>query len=190
MSTPQLRRLQRVLTWREFNRAALRLATALKGIDASGVYGPPRGGLPLAVVLSHLLKLPYLTEQKPGMLWVDDIVDTGKTLHEVQGARACAAWFSRLPRLDVTVAEVCKGDEWLVFPWEPPSLADIDAAAYCSSRGLVARAKQICAPAVVPVSPRKATTRRKKPARREATRAQRKKASTPSQKAQTRRRGA
>ena len=53
------------------------------------IYGPPRGGLPMAVTLSHRLNIPLIKTEadmfeqygnKQSVLIVDDIADTGKTL--------------------------------------------------------------------------------------------------------------
>lgn len=51
----------------------------------TGIYGVPRGGLILAVILSHKLKIPLLTyrlEITNRTLIVDDISDTGETLKD------------------------------------------------------------------------------------------------------------
>lgn len=49
-----------------------------------GVYGFPRGGLCLAVALSHSLELPLLEEPKNNSLIIDDIYDTGYTLEKIK----------------------------------------------------------------------------------------------------------
>lgn len=123
---------KRFLTWTQFDAAVLYLAREMSKVPGpiSGVYGPPRGGLPLAVALSHALEQPLLMEPAAGMIWVDDIVDSGKTLQLALNAAACCAWFSRRPRYDVTMAALCKGDEWLVFPWEVDAAAAADQADY------------------------------------------------------------
>ena len=47
----------------------------------SGIYGIPRGGLCLAVALSHKLNIELLKEPRNNILIVDDIYDSGETLH-------------------------------------------------------------------------------------------------------------
>jgi len=51
------------------------------------VYGIPRGGLPIAVHLSHFLKLNFLTNPFEKMIEetiiVDDIADTGLQLYSI-----------------------------------------------------------------------------------------------------------
>ena len=63
-----------------------------KGYKVDAVYGPPRGGLPIAVTLSHRLNIPLIkdyweTEKLDRVLIVDDIADTGKTLEPLIGPK-------------------------------------------------------------------------------------------------------
>ena len=63
-------------------------AIAASDLISSGkirsVAGVPRGGLILAVLLSHQLGIPlvYVEEATPSTLLVDDLADTGETLLE------------------------------------------------------------------------------------------------------------
>lgn len=124
----------RELSWDEFDRAVAWLAPQLADIQSVGIYGEPRGGLPLAVALSHRLSLPFLVQMQPGAIWVDDIVDTGRTREAVKDAAICVAWFTRRRRDDVLAAEVCAGDEWLVFPWSPREKAEAERVHYLARR--------------------------------------------------------
>lgn len=121
------------LSWDDFEEAVGVLAAGLKGVNARAVYGEPRGGLLLAVALSHRLGLPLCLEAQPNAIWVDDIVDSGRTRATATGA-AFVAWFSRKPRSDTLVARVCTGNEWVVFPWEVEGAAAQDQLAYEASR--------------------------------------------------------
>jgi len=67
------------LDWLDFDLAISRLYDRYKGIEFSGVYGVKRGGLALAVALSHQLKLKFLNKPNTDCLWVDDIIDSGAT---------------------------------------------------------------------------------------------------------------
>lgn len=71
---------------------------------------------------------------RSGAIWVDDIVDTGRTRDAVKDAAICAAWFTRHRRDDVLAAEVCTGDEWLVFPWSPQEKAEMERLNYLARR--------------------------------------------------------
>jgi len=99
-----------------------------KGIKYSGVYGLPRGGLVLAVMLSHKLKIPLLMSPAPGCLIVDDICDTGESLlHYVKNSSGdkaqdykIATMYYKHNTLGVVPDNyLCrKEDNWIVFPWE------------------------------------------------------------------------
>lgn len=111
-----------VLTWDEFDQAVAALAGMVPA-DALGIYGPPRGGLPLAVALSHRTGLPVLREQCDGMFVVDDIQDSGKAMAEAMADYNCAGaatWVRRFPtaKLDLPCYRSVLDDAWVVFPWE------------------------------------------------------------------------
>jgi hypoxanthine phosphoribosyltransferase len=119
------------LSWYEFDHAVKAIASKCPAVN--GVYGEPRGGTILAVALSHHLLVPFLKKPRIGALWVDDIIDTGKTLDDAFKGMVYAAWFNKRRDYDIIVGQEC-GDEWLVFPWEKRSYALQDKAQYDSSR--------------------------------------------------------
>jgi len=49
------------------------------GMDLQGVYGPPRGGVLMAAMLSDKLGIPVLGSPCEGCIFVDDIADHGRT---------------------------------------------------------------------------------------------------------------
>ena len=51
-------------TWSEFDKAVEQIANKCKLLEFSGIYGVPRGGLCLAVALSHKLKINLISEPK------------------------------------------------------------------------------------------------------------------------------
>jgi hypoxanthine phosphoribosyltransferase len=123
------------LSWTDFDAAAGALALAVEP-GASGVYGEPRGGLPLAVALSHRLGLPLLAHMSPEMIWVDDIVDSGQTLlarRRLFPHAQFLTWVTRKWRPDVEAAQVIPAG-WIVFPWEDAQKAAQDCNAYVASR--------------------------------------------------------
>jgi len=97
-------------------------------LNIGAVYGLPRGGLPIAVSLSHKLGLPLMmnyddrkvvTDKQ--ILIVDDIADTGHTLNrfkEEERNIICTFHFHEqsIVRPDFYCEE--KGDKWIVYPWE------------------------------------------------------------------------
>ena len=66
----------RTLSWADFDRALDSAVARLASCSLSGVYGVPRGGLVLAVCLSHRLGIPLLEQPQAGCLVVDDIYET------------------------------------------------------------------------------------------------------------------
>ena len=95
--------------------------------NIGAVYALPRGGLPIAVELSHRLNLPLLmnyhdrkvvTDKK--VLVVDDISDTGHTLKDFENKNnvICTLHYHQqsIVKPDYYVEE--KGDRWIVYPWE------------------------------------------------------------------------
>jgi len=109
----------RLLSWHDFDRAVATIAERLHGRSFSGVHGLPRGGLVLAVSLSHRLELPLLPAPQPGCLVVDDVYETGRTL---------------APFRQLEAVEVWPDPEWIVFPWEDSARAAEEERSYRQSR--------------------------------------------------------
>ena len=72
------------LNWLEFDECIYSISMRCKNKKFDGVYGFPRGGLCLAVALSHSLGLHLLDKPKNNSLIVDDIYDTGYTLEKIK----------------------------------------------------------------------------------------------------------
>jgi len=90
--------------------------------QVNGVYGPARGGLVFAVMLSHRLKVPMLMAPCDGCLIVDDICDYGDTLYHYRKTLDCKiATMYYVEGATVTpdfwLLEKQRGD-WVVFPLE------------------------------------------------------------------------
>lgn len=116
------------VTWDQVDRFADRLVKKYKDVPLSGVYGPARGGLILAVIVSHRLHIPMLAAPSKNCLIVDDICDTGESLiHYYKNSSAlekplyfiATLWYKKN---DLGVVpdtwEYEKKNEWIVFPWE------------------------------------------------------------------------
>lgn len=128
------------LGWDQFEKAVDTLVQKLSDRQFSCIFGEPRGGLTLAVVLSHRLNIPFSLTPKPGMLWCDDLVDTGHALNLAQknfpDATFCV-WIARQPVSNVVFAEELPHDgRWILFPWEFKGNFLNDQIAYKQSRGL------------------------------------------------------
>ena len=92
----------------------------LKNAYLDGIYGVPRGGLILAVCLSHRLKLPLLATPTKYTLIVDDIADSGTTLLCYKKTRNCIITLFKHPQSKVNpdIWIRAKKDRWIDFPWE------------------------------------------------------------------------
>lgn len=115
--------MKKYCLWRQFDADVKKIAGRIlkTGKKFDGVWGPPRGGLPLAVCLSHRLNIPFLSKPKgKNTLIVDDIADTGKTLKKfADKGHFIATWFYH--KQSKVVPQVWireKKDDWIVFPWE------------------------------------------------------------------------
>ena len=126
----------RTLSWRDFDEAVDRIRQLVGDRRFSGIHGIPRGGLVLAVALSHQLELPLLSEPQPGCLVVDDVYETGRTLasHRNLDGAELVVWISKAEPLWWRAVEVTASAEWIVFPWERPERAAADERRYRQAR--------------------------------------------------------
>ncbi|MEM3426770.1 MAG: hypothetical protein QW212_00720 [Nitrososphaerales archaeon] len=107
-------------TWQDFAQAARYLTYVLSSFRShiDGIYGIPRGGLVLAVALSHSLKLPLRDSVSSATLVVDDICDTGTTLKPYTSNLTATIHYKPGARVCPTVFYAYKGEAWIVYPWE------------------------------------------------------------------------
>lgn len=126
----------RLLTWDQFDEAVYRIANMYEGRAFNGIYGFPRGGLCLAVALSHHLGLPLLDQLEPDCLVVDDIYETGRTLSRARAVESCefVVWISKAAPVWWRAVEIILAPNWIVFPWEDPAQAITDEEAFRASR--------------------------------------------------------
>ena len=130
--------MQRFFTWTEFDNSVEDIAGKCKSKNLSGIYGIPRGGLCLAVALSHKLNLKILDNPLKNSLIVDDVYETGLTLKSykhVEGASFFVLFSKKEPTWWNTLYLSQKG-EWIVFPWENRQKSNEDESAYYKKRGL------------------------------------------------------
>ena len=129
----------RHFTWNEFDKSVKHIANKCKFLDFSGIYGVPRGGLCLAVALSHKLKINLISEPKKNSLIVDDVYETGLTLttfKDIEGA-VFFVLFSKMKPTWWNTVFITKKSEWIVFPWENTLTSKSDQAEYINKRGLI-----------------------------------------------------
>ena len=125
-------------TWSDFDKSVVQIANKCKSLEFSGIYGVPRGGLCLAVALSHKLKINLISEPRKNTLIVDDVYETGITLNsfkDIEGAMFFVLFSKIKPKWWNTVFTSEKS-EWIVFPWENSFNSQSDRHDYIKKRDL------------------------------------------------------
>ena len=125
-------------TWSEFDKSVEHIANKCKFLEFSGIYGVPRGGLCLAVALSHKLNIELISEPLKNSLIVDDVYETGLTLttyKDIEGAMFFVL-FSKIKPTWWNTVFVSKESQWIVFPWENTLNSKSDRDEYMKKRGL------------------------------------------------------
>lgn len=120
---------KRYLSWNDIDRAINRLTASITTSDVKldAIGGLPRGGLIPAVMLSHRLSIPFVSQSniqliEGNILVVDDICDTGKTLKRFKFENniytAALHWKQSAEYQPNYFWEVAYENEWIVYPWE------------------------------------------------------------------------
>lgn len=125
--------VQDFYNWNEFSADCEEIARWAKDKNFKNIYGIPRGGLMLAVILSHLLEIPIILSSgdiNATTLVVDDIVDEGNTLSRLFGQLHCKVMTASLY---IGPNSTIKPDfflhekvSWIVFPWETQTSSRYD----------------------------------------------------------------
>jgi len=124
------------LNWLEFDSCIYSIFNRCKDKNFEGVYGFPRGGLCLAVALSHSLGIPLLGKPQDNSIIVDDIYDTGHTLEKIKNIKGSEThvWISKRKPTWWKSYKYIQDNEWIVFPWENINTAAQDRDLYYKSR--------------------------------------------------------
>lgn len=110
------------ITWEKVDEMMESLSNQIKesGLTFDGIYGIPRGGLPIAVAMSHKLNLPVLLYPTKDSLVVDDISDKGFTLERIKNKKIATLystdWTKTNP--DWFIEKKQGQEDWIIFPWE------------------------------------------------------------------------
>ena len=128
----------RYFSWDEFDKSVELIANKCKFLEFSGIYGVPRGGLCLAVALSHKLKVNLISEPLENSLIVDDVYETGNTLNTLKDTKGAKVFvlFSKIEPTWWNTVFISEKSEWIVFPWENTSNFQSDRKDYIIKRGL------------------------------------------------------
>ena len=130
--------MTKYFTWNEFDKSVDYIANQCKFWKLSGIYGVPRGGLCLAVALSHKLNIQLIEKPLKYSLIVDDVFETGITLRsfkDIEGAKFFVLISKKKPIWWNTV-NLSHKKEWIVFPWENKNNELKDKTEYNKIRGL------------------------------------------------------
>lgn len=125
-------------SWTEFDKSVEYIAKKCNTFKLAGIYGIPRGGLCLAVALSHKLNVKLIPKPIKNSLIVDDVLETGLTLknfRNVEGAIFFVLFSKKEPTWWNTV-NLSKDSEWIVFPWEDKGNTLNDQQEFLKKRSL------------------------------------------------------
>ena len=125
-------------TWSEFDKSVEHIYNKCKFIEFSGIYGVPRGGLCLAVALSHKLKINLISKPIKNSLIVDDVYETGTTLNTYKNIDEAMFFvlFSKVKPIWWNTVHISEKSEWIVFPWENPANLQSERDEYIKKRGV------------------------------------------------------
>lgn len=117
------------LSWADVSQEVKALA-ARQTMPVAGVYGIPTGGSVVAALVAAELKVPLVENPDlPGVLVVDDLVDTGKTMSRVRpfGGDFTDALFRKPWSPKHLAPKAREVSDWLAFPWEKDDGDPVDA---------------------------------------------------------------
>ena len=114
------------LSYEAFKQACLEIAKRVERRKFSSVFGVPRGGLIVAVHVSHLLDIPLVSVPRKGTLVVDDIVDSGKTIKKYRDRTIASIYYHRHSIVEPDIWIYEKTDAFIKFHWETDETAKID----------------------------------------------------------------
>ena len=121
---------KKFVSWKEIDKLTDKLVRKYRSLklNCTSVYGIPRGGLVVGVILSHKLDLPLVLKPEEKSLVVDDICDSGFTLSKYKNHYCTATIHCKRNTLvrPLIIAETIKNDIWIVYPWETVKTSKID----------------------------------------------------------------
>ena len=129
--------MKEFVSWELIDDCVTDIAFHLKdtGKDFKGVFGIPRGGSLLAVMLSHKLDITYITDfwrvGDGDIVVIDDIADTGKTFQfykeqpETKDAHYVTIHEHKQSIVKPDYSVLYKEDKWIVYPWETTNSEEI-----------------------------------------------------------------
>lgn len=118
--------MKKYMTWNKYHMTVRKLADKLKDEEFDNIYGIPRGGLVVAVSLSHLLEKPITLEVGERTLVVDDICDFGRTLKPYENNLTATLYYRKNKTIEPNHWILDARDKFIQFPWETEKSAKIN----------------------------------------------------------------
>jgi len=110
------------ISWKEFKDLVEQLDKKILRSKVSYIYGIPRGGQYVALMLSEISGIPMTNEITEDTIIVDDVADSGSTLARYHGKGCGVATLHVKPHSVVKPHFWVKETEaWLIYPWETNS---------------------------------------------------------------------
>ena len=112
--------MKEYVTWDDIEDFIKYLSSVTDLTQYTGVYGPARGGVVFATIISNRFNLPYLGAPQKGCLIVDDICDTGNTAlcWKDKGYTIATMYYKKGAKVEPNFWWKEKEDKWIVFPIE------------------------------------------------------------------------
>ena len=113
--------IKEYVTWNDVEEFISYLADKTDNFkNFNGVYGPARGGLLYAIIISNRYNLPFLAAPQVGCLCVDDICDTGDTAlsWKNKGYVIATHYYKQDAKVTPDYWFKEKDNKWIVFPIE------------------------------------------------------------------------
>lgn len=113
------------VSWQDIENGVTSIANQIKAkkLKIEFIKGVQRGGLIPAVLLSHKLNIPMISNGILGsnVLVVDDICDSGETLADIKNYKCYTATIHHKQSAIVIPDfhySLVPDDIWIVYPWE------------------------------------------------------------------------
>lgn len=113
--------IKEYVTWNDIEEFIAQLAKDTNNFkNFNGVYGPARGGVIYAAIISNRYDIPFLGAPQVGCLCVDDICDTGDTAlaWRNKGYTIATHYYKQGSKVEPDYWFKEKEDKWIVFPIE------------------------------------------------------------------------
>ena len=116
--------MKEYLSWEQVSDLIDRLIDKVD-IDYKNIHGIPRGGLPIAVIMSHRTGKPITLKPSLDTLVVDDICDKGNTLLGYMFFPTATLHYKPNEQIKPTFY-VEQTNNWIVYPWETEESSKAD----------------------------------------------------------------